>query len=277
MTNAVDRPSDDESGIEEEDDEVSTDVDHSVETDTDSDAWRLFEHDVEALVRELDPGAIVTWNTHLIGELSGRRRQIDVLAEGVVAGEEFRIAVECKRYKRKVGIGTVDAFAGFLADIGVDRGVLYGFSGVGAGARARAEGNPAPRIKIRDLVEVDALDPWPDIIDEFIEGTGCPTAGCWGDVGWGSWPLDDEFGEPTGQDVEVGSCGWCGQWAIQCVDCGEVIAAAGWGTEECSSCGRAYSLIETPGDAGPTSVSADPRLWDENGEPIGNESSGSSL
>lgn len=48
-----------------------------------------------------------------------RKREIDVLVQGSLAGVSIRIPIECKDYKNKVGVGKIDAFIGALADVGL--------------------------------------------------------------------------------------------------------------------------------------------------------------
>jgi hypothetical protein len=61
---------------------------------------------------------------NVTGVRSGVTRQIDVWVTGEVAGHEIKLAIECKLHKAKVDIKTVDAFVGFLEDVGADKGVL---------------------------------------------------------------------------------------------------------------------------------------------------------
>ncbi|MEU8782641.1 restriction endonuclease [Streptomyces sp. NPDC048637] len=92
--------------------------------------WRAFEELVAKHVADLDPKARVTHDARLKGRLSGIDRQVDVLARGSLAGSMITIAFECKRYKRSVGIATVEEFIGKLHDLAVDRGVLCVFGDV---------------------------------------------------------------------------------------------------------------------------------------------------
>lgn len=115
----------------------TADADHEL-LDVPPPLWARYELDVANFIAKLDPATDVKHNEKLVGRQSGRQRQVDVLVTGSVGGQQFTTAIECKRYMKPIGIGTVDEFAGKLADIGVDRGVLYAFSGFGAGALRRA-------------------------------------------------------------------------------------------------------------------------------------------
>lgn len=55
--------------------------------------------------------------------------QIDGVIHGRLGGFEARIIIEAKLHRRRVGVGTVDAFVGLLLDLGDDRGVLVSAGG----------------------------------------------------------------------------------------------------------------------------------------------------
>lgn len=83
--------------------------------------WKLVEHIVAALFD--DPDVIVTGNVRLPavqrrGE-KARRREIDVLVEGRVAGQRILVPIECKHYRRKVTSPEIDKFIGKLQDVGL--------------------------------------------------------------------------------------------------------------------------------------------------------------
>jgi Restriction endonuclease len=73
---------------------------------------------------------------------SGHEHTIDVSFELVIAGLRFLILVECKRYKRRVGIDDLMEFAYRVRDIGANKGVLVTTHGFQDGAIdvAKSEG-----------------------------------------------------------------------------------------------------------------------------------------
>jgi hypothetical protein len=222
-----------------EGDEVGTaDHDHEL-LEVTAPLWQKYEQDVADFVSELDPAASVQHNQKQVGKVSKRLRQIDVLVTGVVAGHQLTIAIECKRYKNTIGIGTVDEFAGKLTDLGVDRGVLYAFSGFGSGAIARAAGAIQPRIEIRDLSHpLPELPSWAERVPEFTGFGDCPNVNCFtGDIGWRMWPQQN-----SDTVVEAGSCDTCGTWAVRCFECGEESGFFGDGVD-CDGCERVYTLV----------------------------------
>jgi len=108
--------------------------------------WQRYEQSVRTMLSTLDPAAKVIHNKHVTGRLSGKKRQIDVLATGTVVGQEVTVAVECKRHGRPSTIQLVDQFIGKLLDIGADRGILYSYAGFTSSAVSRAIGSSNPNV-----------------------------------------------------------------------------------------------------------------------------------
>jgi hypothetical protein len=74
----------------------------------------------------------------IIGK-SGIPRQCDVTIRKMVCGYEVLIIIECKDYSRRVDMPKVDAFEGFLDDVGGHKGILISDTGFTEGALARAK------------------------------------------------------------------------------------------------------------------------------------------
>jgi hypothetical protein len=89
----------------------------------------------------------------LRGLLSSSRRQIDV---SVYRSGEPRpaIAVECKRYGRRLNVKDVESFLGMLEDLGARRGVLVAPLGYSRGAVRRIHGTEG---ELYCLAERDAV------------------------------------------------------------------------------------------------------------------------
>lgn len=199
--------------------------------------WRVFEREVARIHAEMDPSAQVQHDVNLVGRHSGRNRQVDVLIEGQIAGEKLRIAIECKRYARKLGIGGVDEFAGKLQDLNVERGLLFTVRGFTEPAQRRAEGSGVPSIQLRQL---DELARHPVNIEELRNPKfgDCPNDNCYtGDVQW------IELASTAGEKLSVGRCDTCGTSAVRCTECNEIIALD---DERC--CIAEYSSITVPGE-----------------------------
>ena len=198
--------------------------------------WRQYEEDVAELLASTDPDAVVQHDQQVTGR-SGHNRQVDVLITGKMGGSEFKIAVECKRYKTKLQITTVDQFAGKLIDLCVDRGVIYTFSEPSRGAWNRARVADHPKIEIRPVKDPQALKPWPAVVPEFMGFGDCPNVNCYtGDITWATW-------KTNAGPVEAGSCNVCGTWAARCPTCDEVVDFH-TNESECFNCNNRLHLIE---------------------------------
>lgn len=216
---------------------ISTDDDYSSLQKTDP-AWKRYECDVRGLLDKID-GSQVTHDAKLDGKLSQKKRQVDVLIEGSVAASQIVIIVECKHYAKPLGIGKIDEFAGKLADVQADRGVIYALNGLTQGATVRAK-NAHPKIEIRTL-EPNSPDrhSWDDFLSDVIKFGDCENENCLtGDVNWSEWLQDG------GKAVIAGSCDNCGTWAIKC-ECGE---STGFFSDKlkCMACGRCYEITRAP-------------------------------
>ena len=188
--------------------------------------WRLFEGEVARIQAEADPNSVVERDVRVKGVLSGQQRQIDVFVRGTTGGQRFTIAVECKHYAKRLGIGAVDEFAGKLLDLNVDRGVLYALNGLTQPAKDRATGSHVPKIEAGDLLLGDQHVE-PDV-RVLLTGFGdCPNPNCYlGDIQWTWW-------ESPEARMRAGSCALCGTWAVECPTCGEIDLPEG---DVCYSC-----------------------------------------
>jgi hypothetical protein len=102
--------------------------------------WKQFEEAVAQFAAAMDPKARVQHNYQSADTDTGRSRQRDVWIEATVCGVfPIKILVSCKRYKRKLHEGDIDAFIGELSSSGAHKGVIYSFSGFGAPAIEKAK------------------------------------------------------------------------------------------------------------------------------------------
>ncbi|HEX3837814.1 MAG TPA: restriction endonuclease [Steroidobacteraceae bacterium] len=83
-------------------------------------------------------GSDVRKNIYLNGRYSKRKRQIDVLlTENTPAGKQI-VPIDAKQYRRRVDVKVVEAFEGFLHDLGATRGLLITNTGYTKAALRRA-------------------------------------------------------------------------------------------------------------------------------------------
>ncbi|BDH08400.1 restriction endonuclease [Streptomyces seoulensis] len=125
--------------------------------------WRKFEEDVERAVADLG-NARVERDVRVRGVLSGRLRQIDVIARGEVAGCPMTVIFEAKCYAALVQIGRVDELVGKALDVAAQSAVLYSPRGFSLGARARAAGTQASPLRV-GLAELEVEWARPPVID----------------------------------------------------------------------------------------------------------------
>jgi hypothetical protein len=177
--------------------------------------WKVFEKNIADEQRRLEPGATVLHDTEMLGLVSGTLRQVDVLVTGQYLGRPIRVAIECKRYARKLGIGKVDEFAGKLLDLEVEYGILYAFNGLTGPAKERAERATHPTILVGEIKADPIQSDLPDW-DRFFKALGdCENPNCGGEVSWRDWPQEE------GNIVDAGRCTTCGTWAYRCIACDE--------------------------------------------------------
>lgn len=92
--------------------------------------WREFEEAVAAFATAMDPSATVRHDFKSPDRHTGRPRQRDVWIEAKVC-QLFPVSVlvSCKRWKRKLHSGDIDAFHGELLSSHAHVGVVYSYSG----------------------------------------------------------------------------------------------------------------------------------------------------
>ncbi|MHB1115388.1 restriction endonuclease [Sideroxydans sp.] len=91
--------------------------------------WLLLEELVASIQRQLAPAAIVEHNVHIRGRITDVDRQVDVLVTQMIGQYKMTIALDCKDTKRPIDTKGVEEFAGLVADIGANKGVLVCPSG----------------------------------------------------------------------------------------------------------------------------------------------------
>jgi hypothetical protein len=73
------------------------------------------------------------------GVVSKRKRQIDILVEGNIAGFKLEVIIDCKYFNKKIDIKVVESFISFLHDLKASKGVLITNKGYTQAAKNRAE------------------------------------------------------------------------------------------------------------------------------------------
>ena len=101
--------------------------------------WRDFEELIASIQRNTARDATVQRNQKVTGALSGRVRELDVTISKQVGIFPVFIVIECKRYRRPVGMEKVEPFASKLDDVRAPEGIMIAAGGFDAGAKAVAK------------------------------------------------------------------------------------------------------------------------------------------
>ena len=100
--------------------------------------WKQYEHQIADYFRSEYPAAQIKANAKVLGKFSKVERQVDLLIEETAADFFFRIAVDAKYRGRKIDVTDVEAFLGFLRDVGAHQGVMISTEGYSNAAINRA-------------------------------------------------------------------------------------------------------------------------------------------
>ena len=191
--------------------------------------WQRYERLVACLIRDqISTGLCVTPNAKVMGRLSRRRRQLDVLIDARHdTNNARRIIVDAKNRKRKIDVTHVEAFLGLMDDTGATHGYLVCPAGHTEAAERRAQ--QAVTICLLPLDHLQEFDPskWPT----------CLRPGCTrGRVFWSGFPelsiglaLLATASDPAALRRlayvhYVGKCDACGRFHVHCCTCGELIS-----------------------------------------------------
>lgn len=105
--------------------------------------WREFEKLAARIYERLIPlGAEVKHNDHILGRLSGTKRQVDVSIRYEVAGHKFLTIVQARDRTTPADLNAVGEFVLVIEDVGANKGVLICRSGFTPAAQelARSKG-----------------------------------------------------------------------------------------------------------------------------------------
>jgi hypothetical protein len=106
-----------------------------------SQSWEIYERMIARLfANQLTTDLCVTPNARIVGSISGRSRQIDVLIDSRHDTDNTRrIIVDAKNRKRKIDVRDVEAFRGLMEDVNAAHGYLICPAGRTAAAEKRAQ------------------------------------------------------------------------------------------------------------------------------------------
>lgn len=190
--------------------------------------WQVYERMIAHLMaNQIATELCVTPNARILGRISGRSRQIDVLIDARHdADSTRRIIVDAKQRKRKIDVTDVEALRGLMDDVGATHGYLICPAGHTKAAEKRAQ--MAVSICLVPLNYIDDFDPskWPH----------CKSGRCKnGRIFWDGYPELSLTLQPvdvggTGQPIKanyvhyVGKCDRCGRFHVRCTTCDDVLS-----------------------------------------------------
>jgi len=189
--------------------------------------WKNYERLVAQLVvQQLSTEYCVTPNARVLGAISGRNRQIDVLIDLRHDTENSRrVIIDAKARSRRIDVTHVEAFRGLMEDVGATHGYLVCPRGHTSAAQRRAQ--DAVSIRLLPLDRLEDFDPssWPD----------CIVAGCrGGKVFWSGYPSTELHVVPlsgTSNEMRsfsfvhyVGKCDRCHHFHVRCMACLEMFS-----------------------------------------------------
>jgi len=199
--------------------------------------WQAYERLVARMMADqLQTEYCVTPNAGVSGQITRRRRQIDVLIElRHDSDNSRRIIVDAKRRRRRITVNDVEAFEGLMKDVGATHGFLVCPHGHTETAERRAQS--AISIRLVPLDRLDGFDPstWPS-----CQGPHCRR----GRVFWDGYPemrltlrkLTDTTGDALVSVAfvhYVGKCDRCGRFHVKCVTCERIRSVPDRDPEDC--------------------------------------------
>jgi len=91
--------------------------------------WKIFETLVAKVQADLAPDASVRLDQKILGKISKRKRQIDVLVQQNIGNYPVNIVIECKDFKKPLTVKQVEATIGLMQDVGANIGVIVAAHG----------------------------------------------------------------------------------------------------------------------------------------------------
>jgi hypothetical protein len=176
----------------------------------------------------------VTPNARVLGRISRRSRQIDVLIDlRHDTDNSRRLIVDAKNRKRQITINDVETFRGLMEDVGATHGYLVCPQGHTRAAERRAQ--TAVSIRLLPLDRLEGFDPssWPECANKRCTG---------GRVFWDGYPelsmtlrgVEDSASLTHMSFIHyVGKCDRCGRFHVKCLTCGDMFSLPERDLDDC--------------------------------------------
>lgn len=183
-------------------------------------SWEHYERLVARLIAQQAPSEYtVTANARVMGKVSGRKRQLDVLIDlRHDTDNSRRLIVDAKQRTRKIDVVQVEAFKGLMEDVGATHGYLVSPAGHTKAAVLRAQELITIRLLPLDHLEDFDPDSWPACQSERCKA---------GRIFWNGLQtvemkirIGNEPGDPvvgTAFDHIHGKCDRCSRFHVRCL------------------------------------------------------------
>lgn len=134
--------------------------------------WKVYEWLVSKIVHDRCHSNLINvkCDTYITGKISEEERQVDIFIN--YTSNNFKIAIDCKKYTKNVDIKDVESFIGMCEDLGVDLGVLISSKVFSKGAKKRARFNNNVKLITLEWEKVfksvtESLEYYKEITDIF--------------------------------------------------------------------------------------------------------------
>lgn len=117
--------------------------------------WKKFEELVAKVQSDLAPNNAVLVDQKILGKITKRKRQIDILVRERIGHYEVLIAIECKDFKRPLNVKSIEAAKGLFEDVGAHIKVIVSASGFTKAAMRVGEHADIRLYKLIDTGEHD--------------------------------------------------------------------------------------------------------------------------
>ena len=191
-------------------------------------SWEVYERLIARMFADqIQTDLCVTPNAYIFGEITGTKRQIDVLIDDRHNTDNSRrIIVDAKKRARPLDVTDVEAFLGLMDDVRATHGYLVSSSGHSKAAEKRAQ--EAASLRIVPLDRMENFDPssWPRCLKN-----GCAK----GRIFWDGYPEIYLVARSTVTPADrrvvrfihyVGKCDRCGRFHVLCTTCGDLMSVS---------------------------------------------------
>lgn len=198
---------------------------------------KLYEKIVSQLMfDENDVNTTVVPNAKIIGSISGRSRQIDVLLDSKNGESNRRIIVDAKYQKRPIDIKVVEEFEGMMRDVNAQRGILICPNGYTKSALRRAQELITIRLVTEEEIENIGFHGW-----EY-----CSSPSCSGSLIWELNPTLMGYSPVT--ITCSAKCDKCSSFNVWCWACGEKFSLKDEDDYQCMCKGNTFWLTSIEND-----------------------------